>query len=129
MRIEDYFQQIQALVAAESIVQTSTITYDSRGPFEGYIRGELYLIDGSLLHVREYVDVEIVIERLTYAYHYMDMHGQFRFRYDNTDHHRNLNLPTHPHHKHDGREDQVVAASAPNLAQVLAEIESLIVLP
>lgn len=129
MRIEDYFQQIQARIATTSIVQTSTMTYDSRGAFEGYIRGELYLVDGSILHVREYVDVELTLERLTYAYHYMDHHGQFRFRYDNTDHHRGLNLPTHPHHKHDGSEDQVIAASAPYLAQVLAEIELLIVLP
>jgi hypothetical protein len=54
LRIEDYFQQIQALIAATSIVQTSTMTYDSRGAFEGYIRGELYLVDSSVLHVREY---------------------------------------------------------------------------
>ena len=129
MRIEEYFQSMQALIAATPIVQTSTMTYDSRGAFEGYIRGELYLIDSSTLHVREYVDVELMIERLTYAYHSMDRHGQFRFRYDNTDHHRNLSLPTHPHHKYDDSEDHVVAAPAPDLAQVLTEIEVLIALP
>ena len=72
------------------IVQTSVVTYDIRGPFEGYIRGELALLDGSTLHVREYIDVEIMIERLTYAYHYSDPGGTLVFRYDNTDHHLSL---------------------------------------
>jgi len=120
--IEEYFRQLQAIIDSVPIMQTSSVTYDSRGSFEGYIRGELYLIDGSTLHVREYVDVEVAIERLTYAYHYMGADGQFRFRYDNTNHHRRLNLPTHPHHKHDGSEGQVVASPAPDLAAVLAEI-------
>ena len=129
MRIEDYFRQIQATLAASPIVQSSSMTYDNRGSFEGYLRGEVYLIDGSTLHIREYVDVEITVERLTYAYHCIGSAGQFLFRYDNTDHHRRLNLPTHPHHKHDDGEDRVVASSAPDLAAILAEIESLIPLP
>ena len=129
MRIDDYFAQIRATLAGTAIVQTSVVTYDIRGPFEGYIRGELSLIDGSTLHVREYVDVEQEIERLTYAYHYVAADSALVFRYDNADHHRRLNLPTHPHHKHDGAEERVIASPAPTLAAVLAEIESLIRLP
>lgn len=104
MRIDDYFAQIRAMLTNTVIVQTSVITYDIRGPFEGYMRGELNLVDGSTLHVREYVDVEQVIERLTYAYHYVAADGALVFRYDNADHHRRLSLPTYPHHKHDGAE-------------------------
>jgi len=37
-------------------------------PTQGCIRGELYFIDGSILHVREFLDVETTMERLTYAY-------------------------------------------------------------
>jgi hypothetical protein len=126
LRIEQYFQQIQALITAASIVQNSSMTYDMRGSFEGYIRGELYLIDGSILHVREYVDVEAAVERLTYAYHYTNTTGMLVFRYDNTDHHRKLNLPTHPHHKHEGSEINVVPSPAPDLATILIEIEGRI---
>lgn len=129
MRIDDYFEQIRATIEAAVIVQTSVVTYDIRGPFEGYVRGELTLLDGSTLHVREYVDVEMMIERLTYAYHYSDSNSTLVFRYDNTDHHRRLHLPTHPHHKHDGAEERVVASPAPDLAAVLAEIETRIRLP
>jgi len=37
-------------------------------------------------------------------------------RYDNTGHHRKLNLSTFPHHKHEGSENNVVSSSAPVLA-------------
>ena len=53
MLIEEYFRQVQATVDSVPIVQTSSVTYDSRGSFEGYICGELYLIDSSTLHIRE----------------------------------------------------------------------------
>ncbi len=48
------------------------------------------------------------------------------FRYDNTGHHKKLNLPSHPHHKHVRREDVVVASSAPSLADVLNEIMMMV---
>jgi len=38
-------------------------------------------------------------------------------------------FPTYPHHKHNGVEDNVVASPAPDLAQVLSEIEKLVQLP
>jgi Family of unknown function (DUF6516) len=57
-----------------------------------------------------------------YAYQYMDTENGLIFRYDNTGHHQKLNLPTFPHHKHDGSEANVVAADAPTLAEVLQEV-------
>ena len=87
MRIEAYFQQIRNLVDACPVVQSSSLTYDKRSIHEGFIRGEIYLLDASVLHLREFVDVEITVERLLYAYHYMDARQQLRFRYDNTGHH------------------------------------------
>jgi len=48
------------------------------------------------------------------------------FRYDNTGHHKKLNLPTYPHHKHEGDENNVVASPAPDLVAVLIEIEALV---
>lgn len=122
LSIESYFQQIAALIEASPIIQSSNVTYDKRARHEGFIRGELYFVDGSTLHLREYVDVEDGIDRFTYVYQYMDVQHALVFRYDNTGHHKKLNLPTHPHHKHMGSEDVVVASSAPSLADVLNEI-------
>ncbi|GJQ51057.1 MAG: DUF6516 family protein [Candidatus Kuenenia stuttgartiensis] len=60
-------------------------------------------MDSSILHWREFVDVEITADRLMYVYQYMDSSDRIVFRYDNTGHHKKLNLSTHPHHKHEGR--------------------------
>lgn len=103
--------------------------FDQRATHQGMVRGEIYFMDDSTLHVREFVDTESRIERLTYSYQYMDSDRQLVFRYDNTGHHRRLNLPTYPHHKHDGREETIVPSSAPTLGQVLDEIAGQIQLP
>lgn len=129
MRIELYFQQIRETIETCLIVQSSNITYDKRGTHEGFIHGELYFADGSILHLREFIEVETHINRLLYVYQYMSAAKTLVFRYDNTGHHKKLNLPTYPHHKHEGAQNNIVPSSAPDLATVLTEIEQLIKLP
>jgi hypothetical protein len=122
--IEDYFQQVyQAIVACGAIDQFSWDA-EKRDTYEGFIRAEISFIDGSILQVREFVAVEIGIERDMYAYQYMTAEKVLIFRYDNTPHHQKLNLPTFPHHKHDGREDNVIASNAPMIWDVLIEIQT-----
>ncbi|WP_414574908.1 toxin-antitoxin system TumE family protein [Anabaena sp. CCY 9402-a] len=127
MLIEDYFQQVQILIESSQIVQSSNIETEKRGMYEGFIRGKLEFPDNSLLHLREFVYVEISIDRKMYSYQYMSSENNLIFRYDNTEHHRKLNLPTFPHHKHEGSEDNVVKSIAPFLADVLKEIEKILV--
>lgn len=122
--IEDYFRQVGALVAGASIVHSSSLTYDKRSPYVGFIRGEIYFLDGSCLHVREFVNVERDVDHYMYAYHYQHPDGTLVFRYDNTPHFPGL--PTFPHHKHAGSETNVIAAIRPDLQAVLTEIQSLI---
>jgi hypothetical protein len=129
LRIEAYFQQIRDVIDACPVVQSSNITYDKRATYEGFIHGELYFVDGSILHIREFVDVETTIERLMYVYQYMDAAKTLVFRYDNTGHHRKLDLSSYPHHKHTGSEDNIIASPAPLLSTVLNEIEKLVQLP
>ncbi len=126
MRIEDYFLQIQKVVESCSVIQLSNVTYDKRGTHEGFIQGKLQFMDSSTLHWREFVDVEITVDRLMYAYQYMDSSDRIVFRYDNTGHHKKLNLSTHPHHKHEGSDNNVVPSAAKDLANVLKEIELLV---
>lgn len=122
--IEDHFGQVEALVAKASIVHSSSITYDKRSSYIGFIRGEVYFLDGSCLHFREFVNVEHGLERYTYAYHYQRPDGTLVFRYDNTPHFPDL--PTFPHHKHEHNEANVVPAPPPDLQAVLSEIRDLI---
>ncbi len=56
----------------------------------------------------------------------MDALKNLIFRYDNVDHHKKLNLPSYPHHKHDNSEDNVISSNAPMLAKVLNEIARLL---
>ena len=128
MRIEAYFREIRRTLEIYPGIRLSNVTYDKRGAHAGFIRGELVFVDDSVLHMREFVDVESTVERLMYAYQYMDADRQLIFRYDNSGHHRNLDLPTYPHHKHEGSQSNVIASSAPILAEVLAEIENLFIL-
>lgn len=129
MRIEAYFERVKNPVDNCPFVQSSSITYEKRTTYEGFVHGELILADDSVLHLREYVDVETTVERLMYVYQYVDSKQEFRFRYDDTGHHRNLKLTTYPHHKHEGSEKNVLLSSAPDLSAVLEEIQDLIELP
>lgn len=122
MRIEDYFSRIARTIADCPWVTAASVSYDQRGPSEGFLRGTIFFLDGSLLHLREFVECERKVDRLVYAYQYMDSRDRLVFRYDNTGHHRKLGLSSYPHHKHDGSEDTVVVSHAPSLAEVLDEI-------
>ncbi len=76
--------------------------------------------------VREFVDVELTIDRDMYSYQYMTASNNLIFRYDNTRHHQKLNLPNFPHHKHDGSQENVISSNAPTLVDVLQEIENIL---
>ncbi len=129
MQIESYFQQIRDAIAACRVLRASNVTYDQRGAYEGFIRGELYFVDGSVLHFREVVDTELIFDRLMYTYQYMAATKALIFRYDNTGHHKRLNPSTYPHHKHEGSEEHVVASSALDPTAVLSEVEGVVQLP
>ena len=122
--IEDYFRLVETLLAAAGIIHSTSVTYDKRSTCIGFIRGVIYFLDGSQLHLREFVNVERGVERYMYAYHYQRANGALVFRYDNTPHFPALS--TFPHHKHETNEASVVAASPPDLQTVLSEIHSLI---
>jgi hypothetical protein len=123
--IEVYFQEVHDLIQSYEIIISFNIDYEKRGFYEGFIRGIINFKDNSLLHLREFAYVETIIDRKMYSYQYMETENNLIFRYDNTEHHRKLNLPNFPHHKHEGREDNVLSSDAPFLADVLKEIEKM----
>jgi len=56
--INEYFQEIRHLIEACPIVQSYNLITDSRSLYVGFIRGDLNLVDGTLLHIREFVNVK-----------------------------------------------------------------------
>ena len=128
MVIDEYFASIRQIIEHSPLVVSFNVTYDRRSEQTGFVSGALHFDDGSVLHFREYVVIRDQPLRLTYAYHYQQS-DRFIFRYDNTAHHRNLNLASFPHHKHIGVEDKVESSPAPILTDVLDEIVRTIDLP
>lgn len=122
--IDEYFAELMRTLAGSRIVRSHEVIFDKRDPDSGYVRANVYFIDGSLLHSREFVTIESGVDRFTYVYHYQGADGAFVFRYDNTSHFPEL--ANFPHHKHIGKETNVTSASPPDLAAVLNEIEALI---
>lgn len=124
--IDAYFDDLRAVIAASPVVRLFSLHTERRSDEIGFLRGDLSFSDGSRLHFREYVRQAegASAERYTYTYRFQRADGTLVFRYDNTPHYPDL--PNAPHHKHDGGEANVISASAPNLAAVLKEIESLI---
>ena len=124
MRIEEYCHQIDATLAQFPQVALKTMSYDQRSEAKGFIRGLVLFDDGSELHVREFVDVSVGIERFKYSYHYM-RGGHLVFRYDNAADITARDFATYPHHKHVG--EVIQAAAAPTLYEVLEEITAHLV--
>ena len=123
MLIEAYLQAVLDTVANAPAVATSDIALDKRGPQAGLIRGDIYFVDGALLHFRHLIDLESSPSRLMYSYHYQRADASLVFRYDDTPHHPEIS--TFPHHKHELGEQNAVATEPPTLATVLDEIGQL----
>ncbi|MDY6804365.1 MAG: DUF6516 family protein [Cyanobacteriota bacterium] len=124
--IEAYFEEIRDILESLTIVRTFEIYFQKRDIDEGFIRGNIYFVNGSIFHFREFVSVQTITERKMYSYHYMDASNNLIFRYDNAEHHQELNLPTFPHHKHEGREDNILSSNAPTFAEILEEIQRML---
>lgn len=126
MLIENYFERIRTLLKNSPIIKTFEFQTEKRTENLGLIRGNVTFIDGSRLYIREFVEIEISIDRGKYSYQYINQNGHLIFRYDNAPHHQKLNLPSFPHHKYDRDEDRSITSKAPFLEKVFQEIEQII---
>ena len=126
MLIENYFERIRTLLKNSPIIKNFEFETEKRTENLGLIRGNVTFIDESRLYIREFVEIEISIDRGKYSYQYINQNGDLIFRYDNAPHHQKLNLPSFPHHKHERHEDRIVTSKAPFLEEVFQEIEQII---
>lgn len=103
------------------MVQMPDVAFDKRSPYIGFVRGDVYFKDGSRLHFRELINLQLDARPSVYVYHYQRADGSLVFRYDNAPHFPALE--NFPHHKHHLAEANVVSATAPDLRMALEEIE------
>jgi hypothetical protein len=69
--IEVDFQQVRDLIESCEIVESFNLEFETRGLYEGFIRGQINLKYNSLLHLRQFVYVEIAIDGKMYSYQYI----------------------------------------------------------
>lgn len=123
MLIDEYFQHIETDIAQSLAIIDTDLLKDKRSLHIGFIQGTLTFLDGSTLRFIEFVNVKEGVNRYKYSYHYQDADNTLIFRYDMAPHHPKMS--TFPHHKHTLTQE-VVEAQAPNLQEVLEEIERMV---
>ncbi|HLA88581.1 MAG TPA: DUF6516 family protein [Anaerolineales bacterium] len=125
MRVADYFSGIEkSLRRIKGAELSGQITSLASDDYNGLLRCRVLFWDGSFLDVYEVVNTELGYPvKVHYSYTYL-ADGQRIFRYDNAPHHPEIS--THPHHKHHGGRDKLIAAEEPTLSQILDEIHKIL---
>ena len=123
MSLRDYLEAFHRAVEriddygfAESI----DIKEERRAAKQSIIKSKIILVDGSVLHVKEFIDAKYTIEKVHYAYQYQDRDGKLIFRYDNARHRPDLGFSNHKHLS-DG---SIEESSIPDISDVVDEVIS-----
>lgn len=118
--MHQYLTRLFATIHSRGDLEIEVLELDQPSATEGHIRGRLRFYDRSVLAFEEKVLLRgRSIVRLEYRYHYQRADGTRVLRYDNAPHHPEL--PGFPQHVH--RPDGVEPADAPDLSDVLREID------
>ena len=123
--IQQFVKDTENTITSSSIVLSSTIQkYFDSALTTVYIKGHLVIIDSSILEIALFVtESRKALSIDKYRLHYMNSNGQMLFRYDNAQHHPEIN--TYPHHKH--TPDKVSPSDLPSLKDILSEISAIII--
>ena len=121
---DDYLAYIKALIIANSrVADWKTLREESQGDL-GLFRYRVTFDDGSLLEMFERFQVvngQLLVTK--YRFHWQDAAGRLLKRWDNAAHPPQVS--THPHHVHDGREENVRPHESFSAEEVLAMIASI----
>lgn len=125
--LHQYFARLQDTLLSRKEIEVQSINIRENDPVndEGRFSARVNFYNESSLEAHEKVTFEngaVVKDR--YSYHYQETGGSLVFRYDNAPHHPEIK--THPHHKHIGSDENVIAAQSPDLSDVLNEIDEII---
>ena len=119
MNVREYYSHIEETIRNCSIVTHFSIDFDEIDQDIGYLKGELELIDGTVLHFIEFIKIQgEKANRLKYKYHLQSENGDLIRRWDNVPHHKEID--TFPHHMHD--EKGVHASSNIDLKTIIDKI-------
>lgn len=125
MQIKGYLDEILNLIAETPFILSQSLSFEERPPDSVFITGSISFIDGSRLHLKEFVIFEpkgVII--LKYGYNYLTNNETMIFRYDNALDPQAKKFPSYPEHKHTSK--ALLSAPRPPLREVLLEISGII---
>lgn len=97
MSVADYASQIRSAILETPHIVSHSLGYEDRPPVAGIVKGSATFADGSILHFKEYLQLNPTSIRLKYAYQYVTASGSLIFRYDNARDPAARDMPTYPH--------------------------------
>jgi hypothetical protein len=113
--ISDYISHVKKTREKLPCVLSDELIIDNRGDVVLYLKGEIVFTNQSELHLKEYFISVPGFKKIAYSYHYQDAEKKLIFRYDNAEHHPELE--NFPHHKH--VEDKTFPAEEISLNKIL----------
>ena len=121
MQIKEYVGRILSSFSANPYVESQSISCQERPPDGAYLSGLVTFIDGSQLHIKEFILFDSTGARVVkYGYNYLDKEGDLIFRYDNALDPMARGLSSYPEHRH--AVDGLSPATRPLFEEVLEEI-------
>lgn len=121
---DDYLAYIKAVIIANpKVADWKAMREEAQGEL-GLFRYRITFYDGSLLEMFErFQIVHGELQVTKYRFHWQDAAGRLLKRWDNAAHHPQV--PTHPHHVHDGSEENVRPYKPLNADEILKMIASI----
>jgi hypothetical protein len=121
MSLRDYlvaFHRAVGKIDDYGFAESIDMREEIRAAKQAVIRSKIVLIDGSVLHITEFIEAKYKVEKIGYAYQYRDKEGKLLFRYDNARHRPELGFVDHKHLS-DG---SIVQTSIPDISAVVDEV-------
>ncbi|MCX6581338.1 MAG: DUF6516 family protein [Candidatus Aminicenantes bacterium] len=99
-------------------IESVEVKEEIRAIKQALFTARVVFINGSELHIKEYIDARYKIERVSYAYHYQDRDGNCIFRYDDAVHKPALRSREHKH----TLDGSSVPSDLPDISEIFDEI-------
>jgi len=114
----DVFHRAVEKINDYGFAESIDIIEERRAAKQAVIKSIVVLVDGSVLHIKEYIDAKYSTEKIDYAYQYQGRDGKLIFRYDNARHRPDLGFSDHKNLS-DG---SIIQSSKPDISDVVDEV-------
>jgi len=123
-QITEYYDYLLDTIRHSGWIVHKELSFRQIDDKEAYIRGELWLFGGLVLHIAEYVVIRKgKPDKDKYRYQLLDNQNNMIARWDNAPHHPEI--PTHPYHKH-LKDGKITSSSALSISDVLDELDDVL---